>query len=61
MSNAPSKRRGPSPETLKIPGNWMDANKHALGVPRPAVRWPKPTNPTEPASSAAESDEPETA
>lgn len=32
---APSKKRGPKPETVKIDGDWKDAVKHALKRGKP--------------------------
>jgi hypothetical protein len=33
---------GPTPETLKIEGDWKDAVKKALRKTPPAKGWPKP-------------------
>lgn len=34
--------RGPSPQTVKIEGDWEQAIDKALGKKRPKDGWPKP-------------------
>lgn len=33
---------GPTPETLKIKGNWKDAMRKLISKKRPIGGWPKP-------------------
>jgi hypothetical protein len=37
----PKLKRGPKPETVKIPGDWRDAVQTALKKKRPKKGWPK--------------------
>lgn len=34
-------KRGPTPDTLKIEGDWKDAVKKSLAKKKPATGWPK--------------------
>jgi len=34
-------KRGPSPDLLKIDGDWKDAVKKTLAKKKPATGWPK--------------------
>jgi hypothetical protein len=42
MPDAKKKQRGPSPERLKLGGNWMTNVSKALTKKRPPKGWPKP-------------------
>jgi hypothetical protein len=45
MSSKASKRRGPTPETVRIEGDWKAAVRKALSKPKPATGWPKASKP----------------
>jgi hypothetical protein len=39
------KKPGPDPERLKLPGDWKDRIKDALGKKRPPEGWTEPSRP----------------
>jgi hypothetical protein len=42
MATDNRKVRGPSPERLKLTGNWQKLIKKAVAKQRPKAGWPKP-------------------